>query len=173
MDKIMFNDKYGLTDAVLGRQKTMTRRKSALYMTGQIVAIAQDYKTILESEYLPSALETEVCRLVRSKHRGTTNKMFVKGEYMPHHIRILSCKFQHLQDITNEECLKEGIMPYYDGPNGDDGLHQIVGYTFVGGHLYIYDSAKEAFASLINKLNGKGYWESNPRVFAYEFELIN
>lgn len=97
MDKIMFNDKYGLTDAVLCRQKTMTHRKSARYITGQIVAVAQDYKTILESEYLPSALESDVCRLVISNHRGTTNKMFVKGEYMPHHIRILSCKFQHLR----------------------------------------------------------------------------
>ena len=170
MDKIMFNDKYGLTDAVLCRQKTMTHRKSARYITGQIVAVAQDYKTILESEYLPSALESDVCCLVRSNHRGTTNKMFVKGEYMPHHIRILSCKFQHLQDISYEDCLKEGIMPYY-GPNGDDGLHLIVGYTFSGGH--IYDNAKEAFAVLMDKLNGKGYWETNPRLFAYEFELIN
>ena len=36
----------------------------------------------------------------------------------------------------------------------------------------MYDNAKEAFADLINKLNGKSYWESNPLGYAYEFERV-
>lgn len=33
--------------------------------------------------------------------------------------------------------------------------------------------AKETFAHLIDRVSGKGTWESNPWVFAYEFELID
>lgn len=33
-------------------------------------------------------------------------------------------------------------------------------------------TAKEAYAALIDKISGKGTWESNPYVFVYEFELI-
>ncbi len=29
-----------------------------------------------------------------------------------------------------------------------------------------------AFAALIDKISGKGTWESNPYVFVYEFELV-
>ena len=31
----------------------------------------------------------------------------------------------------------------------------------------------EAFAALIDKVSGKGTWESDPYVFVYEFELID
>jgi hypothetical protein len=30
---------------------------------------------------------------------------------------------------------------------------------------------QEAFAALIDKINGYGTWESNPYVWAYDFEL--
>ena len=67
MKKIMFNDKYGLTDAVLEGRKTMTRRivpqsvvdnymydtdptiiDAARFEIGEVVAIAQSYKSIFE-----------------------------------------------------------------------------------------------------------------------------
>lgn len=32
-------------------------------------------------------------------------------------------------------------------------------------------SPKEAYAALIDALSGKGTWESNPYVFAYDFDL--
>lgn len=34
------------------------------------------------------------------------------------------------------------------------------------------DTPREAFAALIDKVSGKGTWESNPYVWAYEFELM-
>ena len=55
MKKIMFNDKYGLTQAVLVGQKTMTRRvlkgytqKHLPYKVGEVIAIAQPYKDIIQ-----------------------------------------------------------------------------------------------------------------------------
>ena len=35
-----------------------------------------------------------------------------------------------------------------------------------------FRSAQVAFANLINRISGKGTWESNPYVFAYSFKLI-
>ena len=35
-----------------------------------------------------------------------------------------------------------------------------------------YTTPREAYAALIDKLSGKGTWESNPYVFVYDFELI-
>ena len=63
MKKIMFSDKYCLTQAVLSGSKTMTRRllrdnvplgnweetkKHLPYKVGDILAIAQSYKSIFE-----------------------------------------------------------------------------------------------------------------------------
>lgn len=35
-----------------------------------------------------------------------------------------------------------------------------------------YRTAKKAYAALIDKISGKGTWDSNPYVFVYEFELV-
>ena len=40
---------------------------------------------------------------------GYTNKMFVKSDLMPHHIKITNIRMEQLQDISEEDCLKEGI----------------------------------------------------------------
>ena len=37
----------------------------------------------------------------------------------------------------------------------------------------INNDSRDAFAELIDKVSGKGTWESNPYVFVYEFELID
>lgn len=92
--------------------------------------------------------------------------MFVKSELMPHSIRITDVKVERLNDITPDECLKEGISfidkikaYYFDRSDRDQGFY--------------YYTAKHAFAALIDKVSGKGTWESNPFVFVYEFELVD
>ena len=89
---------------------------------------------------------------------------------MPHHIKIKSKRIERLQSISNSDCLKEGIIPYED-PNRDDNSHSITGYTFTGGK--IYETPYEAFKALIIKLNGPNFWYSNPKVFVFEFELVD
>ncbi|MBR0195257.1 MAG: hypothetical protein IJQ32_03310 [Paludibacteraceae bacterium] len=170
MDKIMFNDKFRMTDAVIDRRKTMTRRKKAKYRVGQIVGIAQCYKKIIEEEYLPSQIETEVCRLVRANHKGCTNKMYVSGDHMPHHIKFTDCKQERLQDISDEDCLKEGVERRDDVITSQ--MESVIRYQ-VPGTCRMFATPQEAFAFLIDKVEGKGTWESNPTVYAYEFELIN
>lgn len=116
MKKILFNDKYGLTEAVLEGRKTMTRRickeqvwshsdivnaengifhfEIPRYKVGDVVAIAQKYSEIGIGPF-------PFCE------SGWRNKMFVRADLMPHHIRITDIEVERLQDISDDDCLKE------------------------------------------------------------------
>ena len=208
----MFNDKFGLTQAVLEGRKTMTRRiikcprtfrgewvagfnihrspsdKKIVgfpcmydaderefdmgeilpkYELGEVVAIAQSYKDIgYNGEY--SWVQDEI-HYHRDRAAGWANKMFVKVNLMPHHIEITGIKVERLQDISDEDCLKEGIIHAYTDNNGIKIYH--TPHT-KRGYLST-DVAQQAFSFLIDKVSGKGTWESNPFVFAYEFVLVD
>ena len=192
MRKIMFNDKFGLTQAVLEGQKTQTRRivlerytnmiqdiknrlilsnktkeqiNSSLselgitifpYTVGEIVAIAQSYKDCGAEAYY------------WKQTPGWTNKMFVKANLMPHRIEIERLRVERLQDISEEDCLKEGI--YEDG--GDDSFIPHYFYNYYNSNSDGFKTPQLAYAHLIDKINGKGTWNSNLFVLAYDYKLI-
>ena len=178
MKKIMFNDKYCLTQAVLSGAKTMTRRvlrdnvplgnweetqKHLPYKVGEIVAIAQSYK-----EVYPNADFEIVGDGFMKESAGWTNKMFVKADLMPHHIRITDVKVERLQDISDDDIMREGVWQL----SYDNGLFYVsteIGYV----PTVAFPTAREAFWYLIDKISGKGTWESNPFVAAYSFELVD
>lgn len=196
MKKIMFNDKFGLTEAVLAKRKTQTRRiipsadyenrryegapkltnpdgtKSVLaqfsdkrvlsaYAINEVVSIAQAYKNIPE---FPQLSKQAVEELKQSP--GWNNKMFTKPDLMLHHIRITDIRVERLQDISDKDCLAEGIEVFPCE----------YGFRFVKSealHWICADSLRQVYASLIDKVSCKGTWESNPYVFVYDFELID
>lgn len=184
MKKIMFNDKFLLTQAVLNGTKTMTRRllkegtplgnweetaKCLPYKVGDIVAIAQPYKDIIEcmAEYSDIIINVDGS-INREYKAGWTNKMFVKANLMPHHINITDVRIERLQDITEEDCLKEGVWQFYD----DKNLFYVsknIGYAPDVAFL----SAREAFWYLIDSISGKGTLERNPWVGVYTFEKVD
>lgn len=203
MKKIMFNDKFLLTQAVLNGTKTVTRRLLKVpktcngkevysfniltnnagtqcvdlvdenevvlgswkphYEVGEVVAIAQSYK-----EVYPNADFEMVGDGFMKESSGWTNKMFVKADLMPHHIIITDVKVERLQDITNEDCLKEGVWQFCY----DKDLFYVskdIGYA----DTVAFPSSHEAFWYLINKICGKDTWERNPWVEAYTFEKVD
>ena len=203
MKKIMFNDKYGLTAAVLEGRKTMTRRvispsllnkiesfqdeyyaasldwlkgrdlleayfvnhpEKLPYRVGDVVAVAQNYETV----YRENGLETMDMQIPAMKgSAGWRNKMFVRPDLMPHHIRITGLRYERLQDISEADCMREGICIEVDEVSSRP-------YYFYGPrHLahHLHDSACIAFVSLIDKVSGRGTWLANPWVLVYEFEL--
>ena len=136
------------------------------YKVGEVVAIAQSYETV----YHEQGLETLDMLVSGWKYsKGWRNKLFVRADLMIHHIRITNLKIERLQDISDEDCLKEGV--YED--SGDDEFPPSIFYEFEGNKDDGFDTPREAFAALIDKVSGKGTWESNPYVFVYEFELID
>lgn len=210
MQKIMFNDKYGLTQAVIEGRKTQTRRVlnptmffqrletyegwskedisawkkscnrrlyeaqgdklqqmldyallSSRYKIGEEVAIAQAYRVAAcNVDYSDKKIEEVDCS------KGWKNKMFVKAELMPHRIRITNIRIERLQDISEEDCLAEGIWEAHN-----IGLKGVT-YWYTNLANSPYRTAKKAYADLIDHIYGKGTWASDPYVFVYEFELI-
>lgn len=193
MRRIMFNDYYGLTEAVLQGRKTMTRRQADVrwaagdihdnpvpkYKVGEVLAVAQSYKSIHEEmmngDYGNSRYDAFRCAMVAGT-KGWDNKMFVKADLMPHYIRITDVRVERLQDISDEDCLKEGIIRRDDMINSQ--MEDVVRYTFensfVGGVYKTYATPREAFAALIERpgIGHKGDWSRNNWVFVYSFELL-
>ena len=155
MKKIMFNDKYGLTTAVLEGRKTMTRRlysptKPLPFLLNEgPTAIAQPYKDIEGLENMKD-------------EAGYNNKMFVKASLMPHQLMMKNVSYQKLRDISDEDCLREGIIVGFI-----DGMD--VYYSHPGQRPF--NTPREAFADLIDKVCGKDTWDYNPYVIVYTFEL--
>ncbi len=173
MKRISFKDSEGLylTQAVLSGRKTMTRRIAyrndvyrVKYEVGDVVAIQQAYRDI-PAIALSSSYD---CRELR-KSAGWTNKMFVKAELMPHHIRITDVRVELLQDISGEDCMREGVQPVW---NTTTKPHSVSSYYFDGAD-YVYATPSKAFAALIDKVSGRGTWDSNPLVWVYSFELVD
>ena len=205
----MFNDRYGLTQAVLERRKTMTRRKIKAprtfrgqdvngfwvyrrpgssevvevcmkdyddaeieggqirpkYDFDEIVAVAQSYKDAGINPDSIVSYKDDGTPVSAIQSPGWTNKMFTRADLMPHQIRITEIRIERLQEITGESCLREGVryIPeigryYFERINKEQGFY--------------YNSPREAFAALIDKVSGRGTWESNPYVVVYQFELV-
>lgn len=215
MQKINFNDRYGLTQAVIEGRKTMTRRlipdeffgltwdtrgdtlvyeneygdfidvrhsKYTRYKVGEVVAVAQRYSTIAAGHPDVYTFLLQVAKAHKISIEsvqdlaGWNNKMFTKAELMPHQIRITGIKCERLQDISDEDCIKEGIFVNEYVGNGKkchhygfDGFFDETAGWFARGW---YNTPREAFASLIDKVSGRGTWDLNPLVAAYEFELV-
>ena len=187
MKKIMFSDKYCLTKAVLDGTKTMTRRvlrdnvplgnweetaKCLPYKVAEVVAIAQNYK-----EVYPNADFEMVDGNFMTESAGWTNKMFVRADLLPHHIRITDVKFERLQDISKEDCLKEGII-FIESLSiiGEDAYFFAVKHKvrqMYDNILKFFSSPQRAYADLIDKISGRGTWKRNLWVAAYEFKLID
>lgn len=208
----MFNDRYGLTEAVLSGRKTQTRRivprnfftctydildnntlvfedmygdwhdirKSAYALkVGEVVAVAQSYKNAGYDPEAPLMEANGIGGYVKTKFSpGWTNKMFVRADLMPHHIRITNVRVERLQDISDEDCIKEGVQEVCVNNNwGNSASHWEfqVPYEDKFGRTKLLRGAtpQEAYAVLIDRISGKGAWESNPYVFVYDFELVD
>lgn len=212
MKKIMFNDRFGLTEAVLSGRKTQTRRiitcpkefkgewvagfyvykrqsDNAIiqwpcmydadecafdggeilpkYKVGEIVAVAQAYREVAHPNdgFLDDRYE------VKDEYAaGWSNKMFVRADLMPHHIRITNVRVERLQDISEDDCIAEGVIEsVVMGTNG------LLSEYFVEGpkHMCYGKTPREAYAVLIDKVSGNGVFQSNPYVFVYDFELVD
>ena len=131
------------------------------YNIGEEVAVAQAYSKFVSEAGINDA---EINKLRISK--GWKNKIFVKADLMPNRIRITNIRIERLQDISEEDCLAEGIWEAHN-----IGLKGVT-YSYASLANSPYRTAKEAYAALIDKISGKGTWASNPYVFVYEFELI-
>lgn len=138
------------------------------YKVGEVVAVAQSYREIekeIERDGLPLMLKDSIL-----KTTGYRNKMFVKADLMPHQIQINGCHVERLQDISDEDCLREGVRKLES--EGNPTMFTFDGWKFKNKVNRCADSPKEAFAALIKKMHGRKAWDDNPWIFAYDFTRI-
>lgn len=98
------------------------------------------------------------------------NKLFMPESAARYFVEITGVRAEKLKDISDEDCMKEGIQ------RNPEAIP--IGYPFgikfsYNNGYYNYTTPQEAYAALINEINGKGTWEKNPWVWVYDFELIN
>ena len=139
------------------------------YEVGEIVAIAQCYK-----EVYPNADFEMVDGNFMTESAGWTNKMFVKADLLPHHIRITDVKVERLQSISDDDIMREGITSqrFFNKVEHVFATKGKMNNTPVH-RLKTFPTPREAFAALIDKISGKGTWDNNPWVVAYSFELVD
>lgn len=137
------------------------------FKVGDVVAIAERYKDA-NIHFIPEEDDEFGCYSSPAEQtKGWDNKMFVRADLMPHRIRIKRVWFEHLQDISDADCIAEGIEFSHEAQSF------YVNYNPTNGtHIWLGDSPREAYASLINHISGKNTWQDNPYVIAYEFELV-
>lgn len=223
MKKIMFNDKFLLTQAVLDGRKTQTRRivsqslidkyeewyddvcsiampsgstietlrdwllrKHTRYRVGEVVAVAQSYCSIADelencnnatcAAHYEKNVQKASEYISWMEHPGFNNKMFVAADMMIHQIRITDVRVEKLQDISGDDCLKEGVV--VNEPKIKGGINMYYPCEYLRscakevGWGRVFHTPREAFAHLINKVSRKDVWNENPYVFVYDFELV-
>lgn len=211
----MFNDRYGLTQAVIEGRKSMTRRMEfdnelqtmiadsdsyhyddgylvfttqdvdihhvkTRYKVGEEVAVAQSYG---DAGTLPWACtKPYLDRYGDYRYRlacdskGWRNKMYVQADLMPHRVLITGIRCERLQDISDADCLREGVLfrrigYYVKGLIADCEKESYI--ECPDGKCYkLFPTPRKAFAALVDKVSGRGTWQRNPWVVVYEFKLV-
>ena len=142
------------------------------FKVGETVAIAQRYYDLRNDSAFYEALQkadpTFPLECIKGE-MGCHNKMYVKSEWMPHQIEITEIRCERIQDISDEDCLREGIFARYDVI--DTQMRSVVRYQYPDTP-HLFKTPNEAFAALIGEISKKGTWESNPFVFVYSYKLI-
>lgn len=186
---MMFNDRFCLTDAVIEKRKLQTRRienglellsesnhkfdgeKIVLdfeafdepiiirprYKVGEIVAVAQRYSECGSANFDEWEKESDWFQ------KGFANKMFVKPDLMPYQVKITNVRLERLQDISDEDCQREGIRKFGE----EFGF-----YDNKKNCTRLFGASRPAFACLIDLVSGKGTWDRNPYVFVYDFKML-
>lgn len=136
------------------------------YNVGEILYLKEPY-FILESKQIEYRYEPtfflEGCVMPKWQWK---NKLFMPASAARHFIKITAVRAERLQDISNEDCIKEGIEEELNIHNGKQW------FTYCKG-THSFDTPREAYKALINSIDGKNTWDNNPWVWVYDYELID
>lgn len=202
MQKIMFNDRYGLTQAVIEGRKTMTRRLVPWDFTEQWMEFVSDAPSV-GGVYVH---ESEKDFYEREAPRYTVGEIIAvaqRYEDVEELSYLLRDPFSetYFEEVNigdepgyrNKMFVKAELMPHQIRITGikcerlqdihdADCLKEGIRYIPKINKFYFedvrreacfyFDDHREAFAMLIDKVSGRGTWASNPWVVAYEFELL-
>lgn len=156
------NENEGTVNPKTGQEWVINPR----YKVGEIVYLKEPYiitGQTFKYEYLHEN-KTDIACIKRNG--GYKNKLFMPERAARYFIKITGVRAEGLQDISEEDCLLEGVKI---GRCGNELNWMKAFYAPDDNQPYI--TAKSAYEEVFNKINGKGTWDSNPFVWVYDYEL--
>ena len=157
-------------DAAMSLSDFLIRRGFARYVLGEVVAIAQSYKSIgLSPSFVPAKKDHEKKHHTNTpigQQSGWSNKMYVAADFMPHHIRITGVRAEKLQSISDEDIAAEGVITITPGRE----------YTTCPkkeSSKLLAKSLRGAYQQLIDGVSKKQIFRKNPYVYVFEFERVD
>jgi hypothetical protein len=82
----------------------------------------------------------------------------------PDRLIITGVRVERLQDITNADCVAEGITAMGKGVRTPDGR-----YAQAGRYETKASTVRQLYSELWESINGPGSWAANPWVWVVEF----
>jgi hypothetical protein len=143
--------------------------KTPRYKVGETLYLKEPYAALPAVE--PERVEYKFARQ-RSGANGENfkwqNKLFMPERYARYFIEITGVRVERLQDISEEDCFKEGIAELFNAYEG--WVHYDWLFRCPPACTWYY-TPRKAYAALIDKVDGEGTWAKNPYVFVYDFLL--
>ena len=202
MKKIMFNDMYGLTQAVLEGRKTMTRRITIQppYENYEIAFPTPDIA--FDENHSLSEAFCWVNKDNKEEHTEWIRPQWKTGEVVAIAQPYKDICFENEPSgypnnagKTNKMFVRADLMPHRiqitrvqlqplqsilkddclrEGLEWDglSGRYYIGHNRLPGSRIWLKDTSQRSFEELIDKVCGEGTWNKNPWVFAYTFKLI-
>lgn len=177
---VLLMDSCGLFayDAYENTKAPRTQYLKPKYKLNEVVFLKEPYKIIrIDTEWYvrykfigsirpvplsigPEKLEKLLIRQEKSKS-GWLNKLFMPEWAAGHFVKITSARAERLRDITNIDCRKEGVEICKECIPGGCSMGESCAYP------------RLEYSGMIDRINRKGTWKSNPFVWVYDFEQIN
>jgi hypothetical protein len=158
--------KEQLFDLTVKGRKTVTRRMVDRYNIGETLYLKEPY-------FINADGSIDYKFDNRVKREKWKNKLFMPERHARYFIRIKDKRNENLCDISYIECLREGIREYNVISVEAGKRRRTSEFIYENPTTGLwYPSPYKAFAALIDEINGKGTWDSNPIVTRYEFELL-
>lgn len=168
------------------------------YKSGEIIYLKEPYRVthidniwFINYRYTGDKVQLNISigneeleKIIRQQEKsksGWCNKLYMPQWAARYFAKIKAVRAERLQDISDEDCIKEGITPYCWGGNTDEkrsysGYFNVVGRgkaTKDDPFPYHSETPREAYAVLIDSINGKGTWGKNPYVCVIDYEMID
>ena len=141
------------------------------YKLGETVYLKEPYYI---TNYLGGIMDSEWKKSIKYKY-GTkyenytwewSKKRTIPAKYARYFIEITGVRCERLQNISDEDCVREGLIQ-----RTTTNIESMC-FPFTFDNKNYYAIRQEAYAALIDSINGKGTWDSNPWVWVYDYKLI-
>lgn len=100
------------------------------------------------------------------------NKLFMPKSAARYFIKITAVRAERLQDISDEDCIKEGVLEEFPEAYGMDSNLKSYWRCPDGMSMEWFETPQQAYAFLFDTINGKGTWNLNPFVWVIDYSLI-